>query len=187
MANKENFISEGIKVYLDLTVRNDISAGDMVIINSNRGVGANTSTVTSLTGMTSSQYFIGVADEFVSGGSRGLTISTEGIFEFVLDSDTAATGYIGDPCIAVGAQKVALGYLHANSTGLLTMGNLVRLPGQGAASAYTAQTVWVRINPPMLHNWIYGGNPTATNANSATQLDIYPSVAATGIIFTGAV
>jgi len=192
MPNAENYRGEGDVIYLDLMANasgGDIYAGDMVVIPSSRGNAKNTATITSLTGITSSQYFIGVAEHFLSGGKTGLLVRTKGIFEFFYASGVAAsTGYLGAPVFGTDAQDVALALSAANATGCPTIGNIVGVPGASLkVNTYSGKLVWVKIKPPMLKNWIYGGTLTGQDKYTAFVPGIYGPVAAqsTGMIWSG--
>jgi len=188
MANRENFISEGDSIFLDLaatTSGGDIDAGDMVCL-SLLNLAKNTGCIHALTGITSSQFFIGVAEHFLSGGKTGLTIKTKGVFAFTM-ADTAGTGYIGDPVLGADAQTVAPILLCADSSGLPSIGNVIAMKNSPAAcSLNTGCEVWVRINPPALRNWFYGGTCTADAGHglTATYQHQFPPLG-TGIIYSG--
>jgi len=183
----ENYRGEGKSIYLDLVASpsgSDICAGDMVVLLASRATAGNTGLIAPLTGLTSCQYFIGVADSFLSGGQRGLTVLTEGVFEFQLASAVDMTGHIGDPVFGVSKKEVSVCMSAANGTGMISIGNIIGKTLNTALSEISecsSKAVLVRINPPMLKNW-------TTDVTTAMATAEYPGIflnAAAGGVWNG--
>ena len=142
----ENLISEGKLVTLDgCTAASNIAAGRMVAVDTGASMLYTfTSEVAGLTGTGGAHgmRFIGVLDDDVSAGQCPVTVWTEGVFEFTLQSGITTAALIGRPVWGAVSGTGNLVTTLGTTTGSYPIGSVV-----GLTNGTSGQTVRVKIMP----------------------------------------